>query len=365
MGSASAQDGAGFKLTHYRISARSPFDHQSKGRPQAIVVLRCFLPLLYIRYTRAPAGTTDITAPTVAGRTADRGDRSERLAVQTLLDRKRSERSRILRDFFGDHRACDVGPDLVRRYVAQRQAEGAAAASIVYSLRLVHRMFTLAIEEGSLPASFPAPHMPTPPVENARRGFFERPDFEKVATLLRSDLADAARFAYLTGWRKAEVTGLEWRDVNAADRTVTLPSERSKTDDARTIGLGGDLLTLIERRRALRRLDCPFVFHRDGKPLGDFRHAWRTACKQAGVAGRLFHNLRRTAVRNLIRANVPERIAMGVTGHKTRAVFDRYKIVDRRDTEHALARVEAYLATQPTETPSVTVLETGTEATRS
>jgi len=258
-------------------------------------------------------------------------------------------------------RACDVTSDLVRRYIEQRQAADAAAASIVYSLRILHRMFTLAVGEGRLPASFPVPHMPTPPVENVRRGFFELPDFERVAALLRPDLADVARFAHLTGWRKGEVTGLEWRDVNAHDRTVTLPSERSKMKDARTIGLGGELLAIIERRRALRRLDCPFVFHCDGKSLGDFRRAWKTACKRAGVAGRLFHDLRRTAVRNLVRAGVPERVAMGVTGHKTRAVFDRYNIVDRRDTEAALARVEAYLATQATEAPSVAVLPTGAE----
>ncbi len=195
-----------------------------------------------------------------------------------------------------------------------------------------------------------------PPVENGRRGFFERADFERVATLLRPDLADAARFAYLTGWRKTEATGLEWRDVNGTDRTVTLPSERSKNNDARTIGLRGEVLALIERRRALRRLDCPLVFHRDGKPLGDFRHAWKTACKRAGVAGRLFHDLRRTAVRNLIRAGTPERIAMSATGHKTRAVSDRYNIVDRRDTEQAFARLDAYLATEGTERPAVAVL---------
>jgi len=263
---------------------------------------------------------------------------------------------------FDELRACDVTSTLVLRYVTERQAAGAAAASITYSLRLLHRAFTLAIAEQRLPPGFPVPHLPAPPVRNARRGFFERADFEKVAALLPPDVADAARFAFLTGWRRGEVVGLEWRDVNLADRTVTLPSERSKSGDARTIGLGGALLALLERRHGLRRLDCPRVFHRDGTPLGDFRRAWATACKTAGVPGRLFHDLRRTAVRNLVRAGTPERVAMGVTGHKTRAVFDRYNIVDRRDTAQALARVDDYLAEQ--DTRGVAVLSPDPEKSR-
>lgn len=270
-----------------------------------------------------------------------------------------------LKPVFDDLRVCEVTTERVQRYVTERQAAGAAAASIVYSLRLLHRAFTLAIEEGRLPPGFPVPYMPTPAVANTRRGFFERDDFEAVAALLPAHLVEAARFAFLTGWRKGEVVGLEWRDVNVADRTLTLPSERSKSDRARTIGLTGSLLALIEQRRRLRRLDCPLVFHRDGKPLGDFRRAWKTACKKAGLAGRHFHDFRRTAVRNLVRSGTPERIAMEVTGHKTRAVFDRYNIVDKRDTADALARVDAYLATQAA--PSVAVLPTtqGAEASRS
>ena len=83
----------------------------------------------------------------------------------------------------------------------------------------------------------------------------------------------------------------------------------------------------------------PWVCHRQGKPVGDFRKAWATACKGAGVAGRLRHDFRRTAVRNMVNAGVPERVALTITGHKTRAVFDRYHIVSPGDLQEAARRI--------------------------
>jgi integrase len=84
----------------------------------------------------------------------------------------------------------------------------------------------------------------------------------------------------------------------------------------------------------------PWIFHRKGKPIGDFRKAWATACKKAGVPGRILHDFRRTAVRNLVRAGVPERVAMQMTGHKTRSVFDRYNIVSEEDLMEAAKRLD-------------------------
>ena len=108
-------------------------------------------------------------------------------------------------------------------------------------------------------------------------------------------------------------------------------------------------------------LGCPFVFHVKSQAIGDWRKTWAKACIAAGflrtvqrpgrpdlkVPAKLFHDLRRTVVRNLVRAGVPERVAMSMTGHKTRSVFDRYNIVSEADLQQAATRLAAYVEDQP------------------
>jgi integrase len=202
-------------------------------------------------------------------------------------------------------------------------------------------MLSLAVKAGRLAHR---PHVAMLAEDNARQGFLEPADFAAVRAHLPAYLTDAATFAYLIGWRKGEVKTLEWPDVDLDVGVIRLRAEHSKNKRPRVVALRGELRALIERRAALRRLDCPYVFHRDGRPLGDFRKAWRTACTAAALKGRIFHDMRRSAVRNMVRAGVPERVAMAVSGHRTRAVFDRYNIVSEDDLAAAVERTDAYVA---------------------
>ena len=114
--------------------------------------------------------------------------------------------------------------------------------------------------------------------------------------------------------------------------------------DGRVLPLRGELLELFERSREKRRPDSPYVFHDDGEPIGDFRKAWKTACKNAGISGIIVHDLRRTAVRNMVRAGIPERVAMELSGHKTRRIFDRYNIVSNEDLAAATELLQSQLS---------------------
>ncbi len=148
---------------------------------------------------------------------------------------------------------------------------------------------------------------------------------------------------------------LEWRDVDLSGKVVHLRPEISKNKDGRVLPLSSELLTIMERAHAKRRLDCPFVFHRNGEPIGDFRKAWSSAQKAVGLSPVLVHDLRRTAVRNMVRAGIPDRIAMTLSGHKTRSIFDRYNIVSEADLAEAATRLQTHLEAQSTASRVVSI----------
>ena len=107
----------------------------------------------------------------------------------------------------------------------------------------------------------------------------------------------------------------------------------------------------LARRRARRAPDSPLVFHRDGISIRRWRTAWRTACQAADVPTRFLHDCRRIAARNLIRASVPERVAMLLTGHKTRVIFGRDNIIQEQELLEAGDQLVTYLAQHAQATP--------------
>ncbi|HEU5409897.1 MAG TPA: site-specific integrase, partial [Candidatus Acidoferrales bacterium] len=176
----------------------------------------------------------------------------------------------------------------------------------------------------------------------ARRGFLEHDSFLKLRQELPEHLRPVLTLAFFSGMRSGEIKNLRWSNVSLAEKEIRLDAGTTKNDEPRSIPLIGELPEMLAILRQ-KNPDGKFVFTRNGKPLASFRKAWTAACSRAGLDGLLFHDLRRAGVRNLVRAGVPERVAMAISGHKTRAVFERYNIVSGRDLRDAGRKLEAYL----------------------
>jgi len=231
----------------------------------------------------------------------------------------------------------------------------ASSAEINRETALLKRMFNLQIQGGTL---LYKPYIPMLKENNVRTGFFEREQYESVISHLPSDIAPVITFAYLTGWRIfSEVLPLEWRQVDFAAGEVRLDAGTTKNGEGRVIYMSAALRTCLEAQQAEHKKLTkaghifPNVFWRmvaeerggdkKPKPITAFTKSWKNAVRAAGCPGRIPHDLRRTAVRNLVRAGISETVAMRMTGHKTRSVFDRYNIVSEGDLREAARKLDA------------------------
>jgi integrase len=262
-------------------------------------------------------------------------------------------------------------PD-VRKFIVKRQTDlsiitrkaadgipairkSASNGEINRELALLKRMFTLAIQGGKL---LDKPYIPMLRESSPRSGFFEVEQFQSVLAHLPVEIQPIIEFAYLTGWRiTSEVLPLEWRQVDFNSGEVRLDAGTTKNDDGRVFPMTGALRILLEsqyqehKRLAGKGFIFPYVFFRliseerggDKKPqiIKRFNKSWTAAVRAAGCPGRIPHDLRRTAIRNLVRAGIPERVAMMMSGHKTRSVFERYNIVSGSDLKDAARRLDS------------------------
>lgn len=256
-----------------------------------------------------------------------------------------------LHKHFGGRKAAHITTDQIRAYIASRREETSRAgrppanSTINRELAALKRMFNLGQQAGKVVR---VPYIPVLSENNVRKGFVHHRDYIRLKEVLPARLRPVLVLAYYTGMRKAEIVGPLWSQVDFQARVIRLEPGTTKNEEARIVPLSGELHWELKEQRALRDGRFPFcdrVFfnHATGKPIKDFRGSWETACKKIGLPDALFHDLRRTGVRNLIRAGVPERVAMAISGHKTRSVFDRYNIVDEDDVKAAGKAVESYL----------------------
>jgi len=266
-----------------------------------------------------------------------------------------SRRLKHLDGYFGARRLVSIGPDDCTRYAAKRKAAGAANGTVNRELNVLGRLLSLAVENKKLLVKPIIRKLEEAP---ARSGFFEDHQFQAVTKRLPEDLQAACSIYHVYGWRKQEVLSRQRRHLDLAAGTLRLDPGETKNGEGRTIFLTPQVKALlaaqVERVKALeKRLGriIPWLFPHltgaktqsvgarhvqvAGEQIKDFRRKWETACKAAGVAGRLRHDLRRTAVRNMEQAGVPRSVAMKMTGHRTENVYRRYAIVSPADLKRA------------------------------
>jgi integrase len=269
---------------------------------------------------------------------------------------------KALKDKLGQWRAAFLAKQQVDAYIRDRQLQGRASAKINNELQLLRQAYLISEAVGN------GPKIRKLPVNNAREGFFERPDFEALVNELPGDLKDYARFGYLTGWRHGEISSLSWADMDMEARMMRLRHAESKNGESRKIPLEGELLDIFQRRWEARSFEgkqgetvlSELVFHRKGQPVIRFDKAWKSACERVGLkagrkvdGGRIFHDLRRSAARNIRRAGVSEEVAMRITGHKTSSMFRRYNITNEDDLKKAVRMTQDYVKKLPAKRQNV------------
>ncbi|HEY2922034.1 MAG TPA: site-specific integrase, partial [Candidatus Binatia bacterium] len=212
-------------------------------------------------------------------------------------------------------RVIDITTPVVQEYTTKRLQAGAARASVNRELAYLRHGFKLMLKAGDISA-IPAV-VELLQGENVRKGFLAPAEFVALSEKIPdADARDLVAFLYNAGWRSGEGKSLEWSEVDLERNMIRLPAEKSKSKKPRNLPIIGELLEIIQRRLAVRRLDCPYVFHRKGKQIASFRKAFKTAAAEAGMPGLVPHDMRRSAVRNFRRAGLSEHEGMKLSGHE-------------------------------------------------
>ena len=237
-----------------------------------------------------------------------------------------------------------ITTDTAREFVRKRQAEGMGNAIINRSLAALRRMLRIAREDKKI-QNVPVIHLLKEPP--ARKGFLLTEKFKILSEKLPASLRPLITFLYFCGVRLGEARAIEWTQVDLKARLIRLEDEQTKIGEARIVPLPEALAKMLDKIKPKEGK----VF--DATNLSKEWHQACAACRLGSIIevegkpydpryeGLTIHDLRRSAIRNLVNAGVPERVAMRISGHKTRAVFDRYHIVNTDDVTAAMRQVEA------------------------
>jgi integrase len=253
-----------------------------------------------------------------------------------------------------------ITTDAAREFSNERLKAGVTNSTVNNSLALLRRMLRIAHEDGKLQS---VPMIRLLKSNPARKGFLPREKFDELVSHLPAHMKPLITFLYWCGVRLGEALQIDWSQVNLDRAVIRLEDEQTKSGDARIVPLPDVLVTMLKKSKRHGN-----VF--DGTNL---RKAWGKACTAAGLGtlgeidergnrkynGLIIHDLRRSAIKNLMKVGVSEKVAMTISGHKTRSVFDRYHIVDDADVVNAMrslqdAPAKAFVSESSVRVPSVT-----------
>jgi integrase len=239
-----------------------------------------------------------------------------------------------IRPFFGHLKAAALTTEKLKEFRRKRSSEGRSDATSNRELSILRT----ALNRGrkcTPPKVVTIPYFPMVAETNTRQGFLTDEQYVKLRDALPDYLKPLFITAYSVGVRVGELQAIEWRQVDWNQGFITLDSEHTKNGYARAVPiLDGDMRDwLAWSKKNAEGGDR--VFHNEGAPIKEFRGAWRKACELAGIPDLKFHDLRRTAVRNMRRAGVPQVVRMRITGHRTDSMERRYNIVDTEDIRSA------------------------------
>jgi integrase len=263
------------------------------------------------------------------------------LSKETVCHLNRAEKD------FGHYRAARLTAEQVDAYISKRLADGDRPGTVNRTLVYLRQSYKLAIQREIINR---APFVRRKNEDDGiRREFFSETEIAAIVEALPDDLKDFTRWCAACGMRKGEASKLTWDMIHGDE--LLIPGNITKNGEDRTLPISGlpVLPEIIERRRQAATIEVkgvtrmvPFIFHRAGRAVSNFDKAWATATEAANCPGKIFHSLRRTAVRQMIRAHIPIPLAKLWSGHTTDDVFYRYGILDTNDMRNAFVEAEKF-----------------------
>jgi integrase len=252
----------------------------------------------------------------------------------------RSHLRRAVRGLGAATRIGTLTADAVATWVHQELESGMAPGGIHTTLGFLKAALRLAKRKRQLAD---VPLFPTLEFDNARQGFVERDQYLAIMAGLDVDDQDITLFGYNLGRRVGEILKFEWSALDRVNHMLRVRAANAKKREADSIPLVGEVWEMIERRWKARPLGSKHIFHREGRPIpyDTFYKHWKLATASAGCPDVFFHDLRRTAYRDMIEAGVDPFTAMDITGHKTLSMAKRYAIRNTRHMAKAMATLQA------------------------